>query len=144
MKRTIVLFLLAAVFVFTGCSIASTTASSSSIISSNPRTEGLYSKNAPQFVLDKAVSIYDARIIQTINAHFGIAILPSSGLVFAVNTSDSFDPLYDDLKISGVFVMTQTYSYETREDEYGRSKIKTIPVVVPLRDYQKKSFKVIE
>ena len=142
MKKAIVIILSAVVFVLTGCSI--TTASTSSVTLSNPRIDGLYSKNSTQFVLDKSISVYDARIIQTIDAHFGIAVTPYSGIVFAVSTSDSFDPIYDDLKITGVFVMTQTYTYVTREDEYGRSIIKTIPVVVPLRDYQNKAFKVIE
>ena len=144
MKKAIVFFLFAALSVLSGCSIANTTGSTVAVVSTNPRTDGLYSKNAPQFVLGKAVSVYDARIIQTVNAHFGIAIAPSSGLMFAVSTSDSFDPLYDDLKIYGAFVMIQTYTYETREDEYGRTRIKTIPLVVPLRDYQKKTFRVIE
>ena len=66
------------------------------------------------------------------------------GVLFAVSTSDSFDPLYDDLKISGEFVMIKTYTYETLEDEYGRTKIKTIPLVVPLRDYQEKTIRVSE
>ena len=40
--------------------------------------------------------------------------------------------------------MIQTYTYETREDEYGRTKIKTIPVIVPFRDYKNKTYRVIE
>ena len=136
MKSTLVIFLTALAFVLTGCSVTGP------YLTSNPRTEGLYS-NEPQFVLDKTVSVANARIIQTVNPHFGIAVF-SSGLLFAVSTSDSFDPLYDDLKIAGSFVMIQTYTYETREDEYGRTKIKTIPVIVPLRDYKNKTYRVIE
>ena len=89
--------------------------------------------------MDKQISKLICR-----EAGITVPIAPSSGLMFAVSTSDSFDPLYDDLKIYGAFVMIQTYTYETREDEYGRTRIKTIPLVVPLRDYQKKTFRVIE
>ena len=148
MNRVIVLVLSVVSFVFTGCSISSTssgntTTTSPYLMSSNPRTDGLYSRNEQQFVIDKIVTVANARIIQTVNPHFGIAIVPS-GLIFAISTSDSFDPFYDDLKIGGQFVMIQTYTYETRGDEYGRTKIKTIPLIVPLRDYKSKSFKLVE
>ena len=98
------------------------------------RTNGLYSNMNAQFAPGRTVQVNNARIIQTINPHFGLAMTPT-GLIFAVSTSDSFDTLYDDLIIAGAFVMIDTYTYETREDEVGRTKIKTIPLVVPLRDY---------
>lgn len=135
MKRIIIVFIATVAFVLTGCS--------SYLAYSNPRTEGLYAKGDTQFVLDKTVTVSNARIIQTINPHFGITAVPS-GLIFAVSTSDSFDPLYDELRISGQFVMTQTYTYETRPDEYGRTIIKTIPVIVPLRDYKNKTYRIVE
>lgn len=145
MKRIIILSLATVAFSLTSCSVANTspTTSSSYLAYSNPRTEGLYAKGDTQFVLDKTVTVINASIIQTINPHFGIAAVPS-GLIFAVSTSDSFDPLYDELRISGQFVMTQTYTYETRPDECGRTKIKTIPVIVPLRDYKNKTYRIVE
>lgn len=139
MKRIIILSLATFAISLTSCSVTSTSYQTYS----NPRTEGLYAKGDTQFVLDKTVTVINASIIQTINPHFGIAAVPS-GLIFAVSTSDSFDPLYDELRISGQFVMTQTYTYETRPDEYGRTKIKTIPVIVPLRDYKNKTFRIID
>ena len=144
MNRIIILLAIFA-FSLTSCSVANTspTTSSSYLIYSNPRTEGLYARGDTQFVLDKTVTVINASIIQTINPHFGIAAVPS-GLIFAVSTSESFDPLYDELRISGQFVMTQTYTYETRPDEYGRTKIKTIPVIVPLRDYKNKTYRIVE
>lgn len=145
MKRIIKILLAIVAFSLTSCSVTSTSSTTNSSYQtySNPRTDGLYLMNSTQFVLDKTVTVSNARIIQTIDSHFGIAIVPS-GLVFAISTSDSFDPLYDDLKIYGQFVMTQTYTYETQPDEYGRTKIKTIPVIVPLRDYENKTYRIIE
>lgn len=145
MNRIIILLLATFSISLSNCSVASTspTTNSSYLAYSNPRTEGLYAKGDTQFVLDKTVTVINAYIIQTINPHLGIAAVPS-GLIFAVSTSDSFDPLYDELRISGQFVMTQTYTYETRPDEYGRTKIKTIPVIVPLRDYKNKTYRIVE
>ncbi len=145
MKRIIILLLATFAISLTSCSVTSTssTTSSSYLAYSDPRTEGLYAKGNTQFVLNKTVTVINASIIQTINPHFGIAAVPS-GLIFAVSTSDSFGPLYDGLRISGQFVMTQTYTYETRPDEYGRTKIKTIPVIVPLRDYKNKTYRIVE
>ena len=74
MKSTLVIFLTALAFVLTGCSVTGP------YLTSNPRTEGLYS-NEPQFVLDKTVSVTNARIIQTVNPHFGIAVFSSGFLL---------------------------------------------------------------
>ena len=102
---------------------------------SNPSTDGLFSKSRTQFSIGTTYSITDYRIIQTINPHLGLA-KSASGLVLAVQTSDSFDPFYDNLFISGQFVMISTYTYSTVPDEYGRVFSKTVPLVVPLRDYK--------
>ena len=57
-------------------------------------------------------------------------------MVIAIRTSDKFYPVYDGEIISGAVVMTTTYTYETREDEHGRSRMKTVPVVIPLSEYK--------
>lgn len=148
MKRALFLIIVAFAAILSSCGVSksSTTAEPTKTISlsrHSSRTDGLYSKNYVQFVLGKTVYVSNAFIIQTIDPHFGIAATPT-GVIFAVSTSDSFDPIYDDLKVSGAFVMIKTYTYETAEDEYGRTRIKTIPQVVPLRDYQEKTIRVSE
>ena len=143
MKRALLFILVTLSAILSSCSVTKKSTNILTLPRNTSRTDGLYSKNYVQFVLGKTVYVSNAFIIQTIDPHFGIAATPT-GVIFAVSTSDSFDPIYDDLKVSGAFVMIKTYTYETWEDEYGRTKIKTIPLVVPLRDHQEKTIRVSE
>ena len=90
-----------------------------------------------QFAMGKGTYISNYRIIQTLNEHFALAAdnRVGSNMIIAVRTSGGFDPFYDEEIISGQFVMVDTYTYETVPDDNGRTRAKTVPLVVPRADY---------
>lgn len=90
------------------------------------------------FILNRATSISDYQIIQTLDADFGLAMNPYNGMVIALKSSSQFYPIYDKKVIKGTFVMIDTYSYETVKNEIGNSKIKTVPLVIPYKEFKNK------
>ena len=88
------------------------------------------------FRIGKTSHITNYEVIQTLDKDFGLAMNRNTLMVIAIRTSDKFYPVYDGEIISGAVVMTTTYTYETREDEHGRSRMKTVPVVIPLSEYK--------
>ncbi len=98
-----------------------------------------YSVNSNRFSLGKATYISDYRVIQTIDSHFALLVNmrnATSPFVIALRTSKAFEPFYDGQYFRGTVVMVDTYSYETRPDEYYRTMNKTVPLVVPKSDYE--------
>ena len=95
----------------------------------------IHPTNPNNFSIGKPTYISNYYVLQTLDAHFALVADNTSRLIIAVNTSDSFHPFYDKEKVSGWFVMIDTYTYETVPDKYGRTFIKTIPLVVPKQDY---------
>ena len=89
------------------------------------------------FSLGKTTRLYNFMVMQC-SEHFALAMetkLVASPLIVAIKTSDSFEPFYDGKAISGYFVMIDTYTYETVPDENGRTRMKTVPLVVPREEY---------
>jgi len=91
-----------------------------------------------QFAIDKVSYVSEYKVFQTLDKHFGLAVETNGdGMVIALRTSDDYDPIYDGLRFSGAYVMVETYTYETVPDEKGRTRVKTVPVVIPKDDYLK-------
>lgn len=90
------------------------------------------------FRIGKTSHITNFEVIQTLDKGFGLAMNPYTMMVIAIRTSEKFYPIYDGEKIYGAVVMTTTYTYETREDEHGRTRTKTVPLVIPLSEYKGK------
>ena len=88
-----------------------------------------------EFEIGKKTNLNGSRIFQTLGKREGLAVL--DGTVFYYAISSDFDPLYDNEHLTGWGVMIDTYCYETVPDEYGRTKIKYVPYVIPLKDYKK-------
>lgn len=90
-----------------------------------------------QFSLGKYTYISNYYVLQTLDTHFALAAdnRASSLVIVAIRTSDYFNPFYDKKRVDGWFVMVDTYTYETMPDKYGRTQIKTVPLVVPKDDY---------
>lgn len=88
------------------------------------------------FSVGKYTYISNYYVFQTVDTHFAlVADNRPSRLIIAIRTSDYFNSFYDKKRIDGWFVMVDTYTYETVPDKYGRTQIKTIPLVVPKEDY---------
>lgn len=104
-------------------------------------TTAYFSSSPNRFVMGKSTYITNYRVLQTINPHFALAIdnrMVTNRLVIAIRTSEQSDPFYDGQTISGSFVMVDTYTYETNPDEYGRTRVPTVPLVVPKDEYGSK------
>lgn len=92
------------------------------------------SSTTNKFAIGKTSHISNYRVLQAINKHFVLAIddrIVVNPLVIAIKTSEGHSPFYDGQIISGWFEMTDTYTYETMPDENGRTRIKTVPLVIP-------------
>lgn len=100
-----------------------------------------YSTSSNQFSMGKTSYISNYRVLQTINTHFVLATdtkIVASPMIVAIRTSDEANPFYDNQMISGGFVMVDTYTYDTVPDENGRSRRKTVPLLIPKAEYQSK------
>ena len=75
------------------------------------------------------------KVFQTLTRNFGLA-RNDDFMVVAIKSSSEFAPIYDGERLSGLVVMIDTYTYETVKDEHGRSTIKTVPLVVPHKEYK--------
>lgn len=123
MKRVFILLLLLAE-ILCGCS---TTYSSTS---------------SAKFSMGKTTYISNYRVMQTLNPHLVLAIdnrAVENKLIIAIQTASRSNPMYDEQIISGRFVMVDTFTYETTRDRYGRTTRKTVPLVVPEKDYKAQS-----
>ena len=101
-----------------------------------------YTSSSAKFAVGKTSYISDYRVIQTLNAHFALAKdsrIVSNPLVIAIRTAEDADPFYDGQSISGQFVMVDTYTYETAASTAANIRMKTVPLVVPKKEYQTQS-----
>ena len=99
-----------------------------------------YTSSSAKFAIGKTTYISDYRVIQTLNAHFALVRdnrLVDNPLVIAIRTEDDSDILfYDGQTISGLFVMIDTYTYETAASTADKIRMRTVPLVVPKKEYQ--------
>lgn len=99
-----------------------------------------YTSSSAKFAIGKTSYISDYRVIQTLNAHFALVRdnrLVDNPLVIAIRTAEDSDILfYDGQTISGQFVMIDTYTYETAASTAERIRMRTVPLVVPKKEYQ--------
>ena len=106
------------VSILTGCSILSS--ANSLQYSSQPK-------------IGCVTYINQATVFQTLGEHFALARYKypdGSQMVAAMQTGDGDSPMYDGRVIGGEFVMIDTYTYETVPDKYGRSSMKTVPLLL--------------
>ena len=76
------------------------------------------------------VRFIDATIFQTIDSNTALAI---DGYLNTVQVITANEVYYDGRNISGIFVLVDTYAYETAQC------IKVVPVYVRLSEYRKYS-----
>lgn len=84
--------------------------------------------------------ISQATVFQTLGEHFALVDYQytiGKSIVLAMKTGEGDTPMYDDRVIGGDFVMIDTYSYTTVPDEYGRSSVKTVPLMLYKEEYLK-------
>lgn len=89
------------------------------------------------FELGKVTRLNNFLVFQS-TEHFALAAetkLVASPLIVAIRTSKYYEPFYDGKVIRGRFVMVDTYTYETVPDDNGRTRMKTIPLLVPFEEY---------
>lgn len=89
-----------------------------------------------EFKIFKPTSIQNYEIIQTFNEGFGLAMSRDNFMAIAIKSSRDLLPMYDGEIIRGRFIMIDTYTYDTRPDEQGRQTRKTVPLVVPWKEFQ--------
>lgn len=97
--------------------------------------------NTNDFAVGKTTRISNYRVLQTLNSHFALALDESPTpniMVVAIRTSENHSPFYDGQKIGGLFVMIDTYTYETNPDNNGVTRVKTVPLIIPKDDYSGK------
>ena len=87
------------------------------------------------FKIGKTTMISHYEVFQTLDGTFGLAKNPYNGMVIAIKSATQFAPIYDGETISGVVVMTDTYSYDSIIDDNGRTFTRTVPLVVPYKEY---------
>ena len=95
-------------------------------------------KYSYQFAPGQVTNVYNAKVFQTLDKDLALAKYKNGSneeVVFAVRTDEV--ALYDGLIFSGDFVMVDTYTYETVPDIYGRSFMKTVPLVTTKSLYLK-------
>lgn len=90
---------------------------------------------ADNFKIGKTTRISDYQVFQTLDSTFGLAKNPYNGMVIAIKSSTQFTPIYDGELIFGPVVMTDTYSYDSIIDDNGRTFTRTVPIVVPYKEY---------
>ena len=108
------------VVLFSGCGVGSVT----------PRND--------IFKIGKNTIISGYEVFQTLDSGFALAMNRNNFMVIAVKSTSTYNPMYDGEIISGTVVMIDTYSYETKSDEQGNRKFKTVPLVVPYSEVKAK------
>ena len=74
----------------------------------------------------------NATIFQAVNSHEALATtsqVPNSIVVKLITSEDTF---YDGKRVSGNFIMVDTYTYENKQET-----IKTVPVFIKVSEYNK-------
>lgn len=89
--------------------------------------------HSPEFRIDWYTPVKNYKVIQILDPNFFLAVddavvRPS---VMAVSIPDEEGPVYDGQKIEGLYVMIDTYTYETVSGEN-----KTVPLVVSIHHYE--------
>lgn len=97
------------------------------------RSDGVV--RADNFKIGRTTRISNYQVFQTLDSTFGLAQNSYNGMIIAIKSSSQFTPIYDGEMIFGPVVMTDTYSYDSIIDDNGRTFTRTVPVVVPYKEY---------
>ena len=89
--------------------------------------------HSPDFAIGMYTPVNHYKILQVQSNSFCLAvddavIRPS---VIAITMSEDTPPFYEGQKLKGIYVMIDTYTYETKSNE-----MKTVPLVTPIRDFE--------
>ena len=89
--------------------------------------------HSPEFRLEWYTPIRNYTVLQIQDPNFFLAVDDASvrPSVIAVSISNELGPVYEGQKLHGIYVMIDTYTYETRSNE-----TKTVPLVMPIKDYE--------
>lgn len=93
--------------------------------------------HSPQFRIGRYTPVSRYTVLQVQDKNFCLAIddavvQPS---VIAITMSDENEPVYEGQKLHGLYVMIDTYTYETKSEEK-----KTVPLVTPIKDYEEMQY----
>ncbi len=119
MKRTISILILSSVLTLVlataqSCSVTTNTAT---------RNEDTYQRKSEIEIRNTTF-----RVIQTMGKHEGLASDSNFDIVKII-TNDEI--IYDDKKLSGKWVLVDTYTYTTVKE-----RVKTVPVFIPYKQYK--------
>lgn len=133
--KHVLLILIVAITTVTGCSISANASGQTTVTS--VLNNGLQYSSCPY--TGKVTYLRNARVIQTSGPRTGLASCYIDGnvqdIILAFQLRDDYTDVYDGLVFSGDFVMVGTYRYETVPDEFGRSSIKVVPLMVSKEQY---------
>ena len=89
--------------------------------------------HSPEFRMEWYTPIRNYTVLQIQDPNFFLAVDDASvrPSVIAVSISNELGPVYEGQKLHGIYVMIDTYTYETRSNE-----TKTVPLVMPIKDYE--------
>ena len=74
----------------------------------------------------------NATIFQAVNNHEALATTSREPYSIVVKLITSEDTFYDGKRVSGTFIMVDTYTYENKQET-----IKTVPVFIKVSEYDK-------
>ena len=89
--------------------------------------------HSPHFAMDMYTPIRNYTVLQVYDKNFCLAVddAPIQPTVIAITLSDREGPVYEGQKLRGLYVMIDTYTYETKGNT-----VRTVPLVTPIRDYE--------
>lgn len=89
--------------------------------------------HSPEFAMNMYTPLRNYTVLQVYDSNFCLAMDDASvqPSVIAITLSDREGPVYEGQKVKGLYVMIDTYTYETKG---GVSK--TVPLVTPIRDFE--------
>ena len=73
----------------------------------------------------------NAKIFQAVNSHEALATTSRELNSIVVKLITSEDTYYDGKRVSGTFIMVDTYTYENKQEI-----IKTVPVFIKVSEYK--------
>lgn len=93
--------------------------------------------HSPDFRMGMYSLVNHYTVLQVQDKNFCLAVDDASvrPAVIAITMSDNNEPVYQGQKLRGLYVMIDTYTYETKSNE-----TKTVPLVTPIRDFEEMQY----
>lgn len=93
--------------------------------------------HSPNFKIGMYTPVHHYKVLQVHDRNFCLAVDDAivDPSVIAITMSNDIEPVYEGQKLKGLYVMIDTYTYETKSND-----LKTVPLVTPIRDFEEMQY----